>query len=422
MLIKGGKIIDPKNNLNGIYDILIENGKVKEIAKNIKESNYKIINADGMWVVPGLIDLHVHLREPGGTHKETIETGSKSASRGGVTTICCMPNTNPVIDNPILVEYIKLKAEKEAVVNILPIGSITKSMNGNELAPLGAMKEKGICAVSEDGKSVLNSSLMKTGLTYANMFDLPTFVHCEDLDLKGNGQINEGETAVELGLNGISNDVEDTITARDILLAKSVGAPLHICHLSTKGAVKLVENAKEEVDFITAEVTPHHFTLTDKDIKGYNTNFKMAPPLRAKSDVEEILRGLKEDVIDVIATDHAPHHIDEKNCEFELAMNGIVGLETLVPLTITELVNKGIITENQFVEKTSLNPAKILKINKGHLGVGAVADIAIINPNEKYTINKEEFLSKSKNTPFHGRKVTGKVKYTVVNGQIVFQD
>ncbi len=422
MLIKGGKVIDPKNNLNGIYDVLIENGKIKEIANDINEPNEEIINAEGMWIVPGLIDLHVHLREPGGTHKETIKTGAKSASRGGVTTICCMPNTNPVIDNPILVEYIKLKAEKEAIVNILPVGSITKGMNGVELAPIGGMKEKGICAISEDGKSVLNSSLMKTGLTYAKMFDLPTFVHCEDLDLKGDGQINEGEASIRLGLSGISNDVEDTITARDVLLAKSVKSPLHICHLSTKGAVKLVENAKKEVDFITAEVTPHHFTLTDEDIKDYDTNFKMAPPLRAKDDVSEILRGLKENVIDAIATDHAPHHIDEKNCEFEIAMNGIVGLETLVPLTITQLVKKGIITENQFVEKTSLNPATILNIDKGHLGVGAIADIAIINPNEKYVINKNEFLSKSKNTPFHGKEVTGKVKYTIVNGEIVFKD
>ncbi len=422
MLIRGGKVIDPKNNLNGIYDILVQNGKIKKIAHCIECNTEEVINASEMWVVPGLIDLHVHLREPGGTHKETIETGAKSASKGGITTICCMPNTTPAIDNPILVEYIKLKSEKEAVVNVLPIGSITKGMNGKELAPMGAMKEKGICAVSEDGKSVLNSRLMKTGLTYAKMFNLPTFVHCEDIDLKGDGQINEGEAALKLGLRGISNDVEDTITARDILLAKSVEAQLHICHISTKGSVQLVEDAKKTCDFITAEVTPHHFTLTDEDIKTYDTNFKMAPPLRSKEDAKRILKALKEDVIDVIATDHAPHHIDEKNCEFELAANGILGLETLVPITISELVNKGIITESQFVEKTSLNPAKILNIDKGHLGVGAVADITIINPNEKHTINKNNFLSKSKNTPFHNREVKGKVKYTIVKGKVVFED
>ncbi len=421
ILIKNGKIIDPKNNVEGIYDLLIEDNKVKEIAKNIDIDNVEVIDAKDCLVVPGLIDLHVHLREPGGNYKETVETGSKSAVAGGVTTVCCMPNTSPAIDSALLVEYIILKAEKEAVANILPIGCITKKMNGNELAPIGSMKEKGACAISEDGKSVLDSQMMKTGLTYAKMFDMPVFVHCEDLSLKKDGQINEGDKSTELGLSGISNDVEDIITARDIMLAKTVEAQLHICHISTKGSVKLLEDAKKEVNYITGEVTPHHFTLTDDDIEGYDANYKMSPPLRSSEDVQAILDALKNDVIDVIATDHAPHHKDEKECEFELAMNGIVGLETLVPLTITELVKKGVITEKQFVEKTSLNPAKILKIDKGHLGIGSIADIAIINPNEKYKINKEEFKSKGRNTPFHNREVYGKVKYTIVDGNIVYR-
>ncbi len=421
-LIKNGNLIDPKNNVDEVVDILVIDGKVDRIEKNIDIKADTIIDAKGNWVVPGLIDLHVHLREPGGNYKETIKTGTESAAKGGVTTVCAMPNTTPTMDNPLLVEYFMMKCEKEAVVNVLPIGAMTKGQNGEELAPYGKMKEQGICAVSEDGKSVLSAGLMKTALTYAKMFDLPVFSHCEDETLKKDGQVNEGVASTELGLKGISSDVEDVITARDIVLAKSLESKLHICHLSTAYSMDLVEFGKIKNKNLTCEVTPHHFTLTDEDIKEYDGNFKMAPPLRSREDRERILQGLKEDIVDVIATDHAPHAEHEKNCEFELCSNGIVGLETLVPLTISELVNKGIISKNQFVEKTSLNPAKILGIDKGHLGKGAVADLVIIDPNEKYKINKEEFKSKGRNTPFHNREVSGKVKYTLVNGTVVYQD
>ncbi len=422
VLIKNGNVIDPKNMIDEVLDILVVDGKIERVAKGITDEAETVIDATNKWVVPGLIDLHVHLREPGGNYKETIKTGTESAARGGVTTVCAMPNTTPAMDSPLLVEYFMMKCEKDAVVNVLPIGAMTKGQNGEELAPYGKMKEQGICAVSEDGKSVLNAGLMKTAMSYAKMFDLPVFSHCEEESLKKDGQVNEGVASVNLGLKGISNDVEDVITARDIVLAHSLQSKLHICHLSTAYSMDLVEFGKIKNKNLTCEVAPHHFTLIDEDIDGYDGNFKMAPPLRSRVDRERILEGLKNDVVDVIATDHAPHAEHEKNCEFDLCANGIVGLETLVPLTVTELVQKGVITKKQFVEKTSLNPARILGINKGHLSVGAVADIAIIDVDEKYLIDKNVFKSKGRNTPFHGREVFGKVKFTLVNGKVVFED
>ncbi len=422
ILIKNGNVIDPKNNIDEIFDLLIIDGKVKKIEKNIIDEVDEIIDASNTWVVPGLIDLHVHLREPGFTNKETIKTGTSSALKGGVTTICAMPNTNPPIDSPLLVEYFLMKCEKEAVVNVLPIGAMTKGQKGEEIAPYGKMKEAGACAISEDGKSIKDALLMKSAMNYAKTFNIPIFAHCEDEDLKDGGQINEGLASTNLGLKGISNDVEDVTTARDIILANSLNSKLHICHISTKTSLDLVEFFKQSNNHLTCEVTPHHFTLTDEDIVEYDGNFKMSPPLRSKEDKNRILKALKEDIIDVIATDHAPHTEEEKNCEFDLCANGIVGLETLVPLTVTELVNKDIITKRQFVEKTSLNPAKILGLDKGHLSVGAIADITIINPLEKYKINKNEFLSKGKNTPFHNRDVFGKVKYTIINGNVLYKD
>ncbi len=422
VLIKNGNLIDPKNNLDEILDVLVVDGKVEKIEKNIVVDAETVIDATNKWVVPGLIDLHVHLREPGGNYKETIKSGTESAARGGVTTVCAMPNTTPAMDNPLLVEYFMMKCEKDAVVNVLPIGAMTKGQDGEELAPYGKMKEQGICAVSEDGKSVLNTGLMKTAMNYAKMFDLPVLSHCEEESLKKDGQVNEGVASIDLGLKGISNDVEDVITARDIALAHSLQSKLHICHLSTEYSLDLVEFGKRKNKNLTCEVTPHHFTLIDEDITEYDGNFKMAPPLRSRADRERILQGLKEDIIDVIATDHAPHAEHEKNCEFDLCANGIVGLETLVPLTISELIKKDVITKKQFVEKTSLNPAKILGLDKGHLSIGAIADLVVIDPNEKYKINKEEFKSKGRNTPFHDREVIGKVKYTLVNGKVVYKD
>lgn len=419
LLIKNGHILDPANSIDEVMDLLIEEGKIINIEKNIDCDNAEIIDASGKWVTPGLIDMHVHFRDPGYKYKETIATGSKSAALGGFTTVCCMPNTNPVVDNEVVMEYIKSKAQKESIINILPIGSITKGMEGKELSNIGGMVEAGICAISEDGKSVLSSSLLKTAMKYANMFNIPILSHCEDLELTGDGQMNEGVSATLLGLKGISNDSEEVIVSRDIILARSTNSKLHICHVSTKESLQHLRQAKLNNQKVTAEVCPHHFTLSDEDIKDYDANFKMSPPLRNKIDVEALKLALKDGTIDVIATDHAPHHEDEKNCEFEKALNGIVGLETAVPLSITELVYKGFLTPLELIAKLTINPAKILNLEKGTLGIGKQADITIIDPNLQYKIDKNKFASLSKNTPFHGVEVKGKVEYTIVGGKIV---
>ncbi|WP_250278735.1 dihydroorotase [[Clostridium] colinum] len=422
ILIKNGRLIDPLNNIDEKMDILISNGIVAKISENITDNVDKTIDATNMWVTPGLIDLHVHLREPGYEHKETIATGTRSAVMGGFTTICCMPNTKPVIDNEILVEYIKMKAEREGVCKVLPIGAITVGQKGESLADIGKMASVGACAISEDGFTVENASLMKTAIKYAEMFNIPVFSHCEEASL-AKGSMNAGDTAMKLGLKGISNDSEDIIVSRDIILADSLKAPIHLCHISTKGAVDLIKEAKARGSKVTAEATPHHFTLIDEDITEYDANFKMNPPLRSIQDRAAIIEGLKNDTIQVIATDHAPHHIDEKNCEFERALNGIVGLETALSLSITELVEKGVLTPSKMIEKFTKNPAQVLRRKDlGHLSIGANADITIIDPNLKYNINVENFASKGKNSPFNNREVKGKVLYTLVDGKIIVEE
>ncbi len=422
ILIKNGRLIDPFNNIDEKMDVLVSNGVVAKITQNITDDADKIIDASNMWVAPGLIDLHVHLREPGYEHKETIATGTRSAVMGGFTTICCMPNTKPVTDNEILVEYIKMKAEREGVCKVLPVGAITVGQKGESLADIGKMANAGACAISEDGFTVENASLMKTAIKYAEMFNIPVFSHCEDVTLAG-GCMNAGDTATKLGLKGISNDSEDVIVSRDIILADSLKAPIHLCHISTKGAVDLIKEAKARGSKVTAEATPHHFTLVDEDITDYDGNFKMNPPLRSIQDRAAIIEALKNDTIEVIATDHAPHHIDEKNCEFERALNGIVGLETALSLSISELVEKGVLTPSKMIEKFTKNPAKVLRRKDlGHLSVGANADIIIIDPNVKYKVNVESFASKGKNSPFNNREVTGKVLYTLVNGKVIVEN
>ena len=422
LLIRNGHVIDPANNRDGAFDVLVEDGKIKRVAARIDEAADEVINAAGKWVVPGLIDLHVHFREPGFTKKETIATGSRAAAMGGFTTVCMMPNTKPVLDNEILIEYVKMKAEREAVINVLPIGAITKGQNGEELADIGSMARVGICAISEDGKSVDDAALMKTAMKYAGMFNIPVFDHCEDRRLTGAGQMHQGAQAALLGLAGISPESEEVIIARDIILARDVAAHLHICHLSTIGGAQLLREAKARGENVTAEVCPHHFALCDEDIQDYDANYKMAPPLRSKADVEAMKRGLQNGTIEVIATDHAPHHIDDKNCEFAAAANGIVGLETAVALSITELVRGGWLTPMQLVEKMACNPARILGMDKGTLTEGADADIAIIDADAKYTIDVNTFESKSKNSPFGGREVFGKVTHTVCGGRVVMAD
>lgn len=421
ILIQNGQVIDPASKTNGIMDILIENGIISKMEKNITDKADTIINAEGNWVTPGLIDVHVHLREPGYEYKETMATGTRSAAKGGFTTICCMPNTSPVCDSDIMVEYIKLKAQREGVIHVLPIGAITKGQNGEELSNIGKMAKAGACAISEDGKSVPSSGLLKTAMKYAKMFDIPVLSHCEDIALVAGGSMNAGASAQLLGLKGISNDSEEVIVARDIILAKSTNSKLHICHMSTKGSVEILKQAKLAGQNVTAEATPHHFTLSDDFITDYDGNTKMNPPLRSKEDVLAIRQALKDNVIEIIATDHAPHSVDEKNCEYEKVAFGIVGLETALPLGITVLVEEGWLTPLELIAKMTWNPAKMLGIDDyaGKLSIGKSADITIINPNETYKVNPNTFASKSKNTPFGGFDVKGKVLYTIVDGNIV---
>ena len=420
-LIKSGRVIDPSANTDEIRDILISDGKILKNAVNITDSADEVINASGCFVMPGLIDMHVHLRDPGLEYKEDIETGSRAAVKGGFTTICPMPNTKPVTDCAEIVKYVKDKAEKVGLLNILPVGAVTKGQAGIEPADIEEMKAAGICAISEDGKSVMNAQVYRTAMKEAARLHIPVLAHCEDITLVAGGTMNMGKKSQELGQKGISNSVEDVITARDILLAKETGAVLHLCHCSTKDSVKMVKAAKEEGLRVTAEVCPHHFTLCEEDIKENDANYKMNPPLRGREDMEALRQGLHDNVFDVISTDHAPHSAEEKSGGFEKSPFGIVGSETAVALTITELVDKGVITPMQMAEKMSYNPAKILGIDKGSLAEGKTADIVIIDPQAEYVIRAEEFESKGKNTPFHGRKVKGKVLRTIAAGKTVYK-
>lgn len=422
ILIKNGYVLDPSTGLEGKRDIFIQEDTITEVASNISEHADQVIDAKGMYVMPGFIDLHVHLREPGYEYKETIATGAMAAARGGFTSICPMPNTNPTIDNGHMIEYLLLKAKKEAGVNILPIGAITKGQQGKELADIKGMAMAGAVALSEDGKSVMNTALYLESMKQAKAAGIPIFAHCEDKDLVQKGVINDGAKSRELNLPGISNAVEDVIAARDIIMAKETGVQLHLCHCSTKDSVTFVKLAKEAGLPITGEVCPHHFILSDEDIPKDDSNYKMNPPLRSKSDVQALKEALRDNFMDVIATDHAPHSEAEKEKSMADSPFGIVGLETAFTLTMSELVNTGYLTPMQMVEKLSANPAKILGIDKGSLAVGKIADITIADPKEEYNIDVHEFASKGKNSPFHGRKVVGRVKTTIVAGKVVYKD
>lgn len=421
VLIKNGYVLDPANQVEGHLDVLIKNDRILKVERNIDVNSDKVIDATGMYVMPGFVDLHVHLREPGFEYKETIETGSKAAASGGFTTVCPMPNTNPIIDNKEIVDEFNKRVKEVSLINVLPVGSVTIGQKGKELSDIKGMVEAGVVAISEDGKSVMNTAIYREGMIAAKETKVPVFAHCEDKDLVGNGVINEGEKAKELGLPGISNAVEDIIAARDVFLAKDTGAKLHLCHCSTRDSVTIIKQAKAEGISVTAEVCPHHFILTDSDIPADDANYKMNPPLRSKKDVEALIQGLKDDIIDVIATDHAPHSLEEKVRSFTEAPFGIVGLETAFALTMTNLVKPGHLTAMQMVEKMSYNPAKVLGIDRGSLKIGETADIVIADPDEEYEIDARRFYSKGKNTPFHGAKVFGKVKTTIVAGEIVFE-
>ena len=422
ILIKNGRLINPSENLDKVMDIFVEDGIIKEKAESIEKQADTVIDAAGCYVMPGLIDLHVHFRDPGLTYKEDIETGSKAAAKGGFTTVCCMPNTKPVVDNVETVKYIIKKGEKTGLTNVLPVGAVTKNMAGVEITDVEELKKAGICAISEDGKSVMNSGVYRKAMKNAAKANVPVLAHCEDINLVEGGVINLGDKSSELGVKGISNAVEDVIAMRDIMLAKETGATLHLCHCSTKDSVEMVKRAKEEGIKVTAEVCPHHFSMCSDDITSNDGNFKMNPPLRAREDMEALIKGLQDDIMDVISTDHAPHSAEEKAKDLEHAPFGIVGLETSVALTVTNLVKKGYLTQMQMAAKMSYNPAKVLGIPKGTLDEGKIADITIIDPDKEYTIDVNTFESKGKNTPFDGYKVSGEVEYTILNGKVVYSN
>ncbi|MCL2565898.1 MAG: dihydroorotase [Defluviitaleaceae bacterium] len=420
ILIKNGRVIDPANDVDDIRDIYVADGVIISPAGDFAAD--KVIDAAGMWVTPGFVDLHVHLRDPGLTHKEDIKSGTAAAAMGGYTTICAMPNTKPVMDNPALVKETYEKIQSDALINVLIIGAATCELKGETLADIDGMKQAGICAVSEDGFSILDSLLTKKAFVACAKADLPMFSHCEDLKLVNGGVINEGVASERFGMPGISNDSEDVIAVRDIILAKSTGARLHLCHVSTKGSVDIIKAAKALNVNITAECCPHHFTLSDEDILTDDGNYKMNPPLRSLEDKKAITEALKDDTIEIIATDHAPHHEDEKTGGFKSAMNGIVGLETALPLCITELVEGGVLTPSKLIEKMAWVPAKVLGIKAGALTPGYPADIAIIDFNTPYEIDISKFKSKGKNTPFNGKKVKGKIGYLIKSGKIIVNE
>jgi dihydroorotase len=425
LIIKNGTVIDPQSKLNTDVDILISDGRIEQLKKGINRADAEIIDAKGKVVVPGFIDVHTHLREPGHEEEETIASGTRAAARGGVTSVFCMPNTHPPLDNAPAVEFVLLKAQKEGIVNVFPIGCVTKGSNGEELAEIGILKKSGIVAISDDGNAVMNSQVMRRALEYTKMFKIPVIAHCEDMALTKNGAMNEGYTSMLLGLRGIPHQSEDIMVSRDIMLSELTGGHLHVAHVSSKDSVELIRQAKKRKVNVTAETCPHYFTLTDEDVKktDYDTNTKMKPPLRTAEDVKALKEGLKDGTIDCISTDHAPHTIEEKNKEFDLAPFGIVGLETLFSLVLTELVEKKVLTLSEAIAKMALNPAKIFGLkDRGSLRIGNIADIAIIDLKKKYIVRKEDFVSKSKNSPFIGRTLKGVVEKTIVGGKLVWPE
>jgi len=420
ILIRGGQVIDP-GRLNAVADVLLEGGKIAAVGRNLTAPRgATIIDAKGRLVLPGFVDLHVHFREPGFEYKETIQSGAAAAVAGGFTTVCCMPNTNPVNDNQAITEFMLDRAREAGLANVLPIGAITKGSEGKELAEIGDLHRAGCVAISDDGRPVMNSLVMRRAMEYAMAFDVPVVDHCEDLHLTEGGCMNEGLVSTELGLPGIPAAAEDVMVGRNVALAELTGARLHLAHISTEGSVRMVREAKSRGIKVTAEACPHHFTITEEVVRGYNTHAKMNPPLRTWKDVQAIKGGLRDGTIDAIATDHAPHATQEKQQGFTDAPFGIVGLETAWPLTLA-LVEEGILSLEAAVEKLSTAPAKAFGLSKGTLVVGADADVVVADAQEPWEVDPAKFRSKSRNTPFAGWKVKGRIKTTIVGGRVVFE-
>ncbi|MGA1823712.1 MAG: dihydroorotase [bacterium] len=425
LFIKGGRIIDPYQSIDGKYDMLISQGKISLIEKDIdhdRAKGYDFIEASGKIICPGLIDMHTHLREPGREDKETIATGCAAAVAGGFTSVACMPNTNPVNDNASVTKFILDEAAKAGTCHVLPIGSISKSLKGEHLSEIGELKQAGVVALSDDGKPVSNADLMRRAMEYASMFDLTVISHCENLELSGDGVMNEGYVSTLLGLKGIPNAAEEVMIARDISLCRLTKCPVHIAHVSTKDSVDLIRRAKKEGLPITAEVTPHHLFFTDETVKAFDTNTKVNPPLRTQTDIDALIKGLKDGTIDVIATDHAPHTKADKDVDYNNAPFGLIGLETALPVIITLLYYQSHLALKDIIKKMTLNPAQILKLPCKGFIPGEAADITIIDPQKVKIVDVEQFHSKSRNCPFHGLKLKGWPVMTILEGTIVFKE
>ena len=427
LLIQGGRIIDPSQGIDETGSLLITEGKISWLGKGEAtppQPDYDVLYAQGLIVCPGFVDLHCHLRQPGFEEKETIATGTKAAARGGFTTICCMPNTNPPLDNQTAVEYVKSKAASEGVVRVLPIGCISKGRKGEELAEMGELASAGVIAFSDDGEPALNSHLMRQALDYSRAFDLPITDHCEDRALTEGGQMNEGIISTKLGLRGIPNAAEEIIVARDLALAQLTGGRLHIAHTTTEGSVDLIRRAKEKGIKVTAEVTPHHLTLTEEKVIGYDTNAKVNPPLRTKRDIQALIQGLNDNTINIIATDHAPHTEADKLCEFDLAPFGISGFETALG-SLMSLVHDGELILVTLIAKLTHEPARIIGnkyVRLGTLAIGASADVTLFDPALEWVVDTKAFASKGKNTPLAGERLKGKMMATVSQGKLVYKD
>lgn len=422
ILIRGGRVIDPSRGADGLADVYLEEGKIAGVGRDLgSPDGALVLDATGKMVAPGLIDLHVHLREPGQEDIETVATGAMAAAAGGFSAVCAMPNTDPVTDNQAAVGFIVSQAQRAGKARVYPIGAISLGQKGQQLAEFGELVGAGAVAVSDDGKPVVSSHLMRTALEYARTFGIPVADHCEDPTLSAGGVMHEGIVSTRLGLKGIPAAAEEIMVARDILLAELTGGQVHLCHLSTRGSVELVRRAKEKGIRVSAEACPHHFTLTHEAAEGYNTNAKMNPPLREPEDREAIRQGLRDGTIDVICTDHAPHHYDAKEREFDDAPNGIIGLETAFGLAVAELVETGLITLCDLVNRMSTTPARIFNLPGGTLASGSPADIVIADPRAAWVVDPDRFFSKSRNTPFGGRRLTGRAEVTIVRGQVVYQ-
>lgn len=421
ILIRGGRVIDPSRKADAPADVYLVDGRVAAVGTNIGiEDGVQVIEAKGKVVAPGLIDLHVHLREPGQEDLETVATGAMAAAAGGFTAVCAMPNTDPVLDNQGAIGFVISQAQKAGKARVYPIGTISLGQKGEQLAEMGELVGAGAVAVSDDGKPVMSSHMMRTALEYAKTFGIPVADHCEDMTLAKGGAMHEGIISTRLGLKGIPAAAEEIMVARDIILAELTGGHVHLCHMSTRGSVSLIRRAKDMGLKVTAEATPHHFTLTHTACEGYNTNAKMNPPLREDPDREAIRQGLKDGTIDVIATDHAPHHYDAKEREFDDAPNGILGLETAFGLAVSELVEPGLVSLPDLIYRMSTHPARIFNLPGGTLAVGAPADVVILDPAAKWTVDPTTFYSKSRNTPFTGRALTGRADLTIVRGRVVY--